>query len=49
VADHIRGLRAVFTASGMQDEREFVTMLVGMTGGAASRHRGLCSRALVTS
>ena len=49
VADHIRELRAAFTASGMQDERELWTMLVEMTGDDASKHRRLCSRAPVIS
>ena len=49
MADHIRELRVAFRASGAQDEREFVTMLVEMTGGDASRHRRLRSRAPVTS
>ena len=49
MADRVRELRAAFTASSMQDERDFVTMLVEMTGGEASRHTRLCSRAPVTS
>lgn len=49
MAGHIRELRAAFTASGMHDEHDFVARFVEMTGGDASRHRRLCSRAPVTS